>query len=165
LAELYVVEVHGGEYDSSFTHQIKAFRDLTRADMFLVNSEEDHAAEEALLIHIHEWIEEFCQSYPEPQCRYVEVPSDARPFADLSEDYETQVAFLQPIYNEAYRQEWNAWFEIWYGALEGKLAAIGKKPFFEPAHKGDGRQDCRNFGRGRHAYPLSFSISTLELEE
>lgn len=164
VSEIYIVEQHGGSYEDRYTVNLKAFHDLTKADMFMVECEQKRADDAKTLDLIAEWLEEFKESYPSPVQRWVEYPDqDGKTMAELDAWYEEQSSFLQPIYNEVFRQEWNAWFDIWYSALEGKLQAIGKEPF-KADDREDPRTDERNLGMSYDADDhVWFRITTVAL--
>lgn len=164
MAEIYIVELHGGEYEDRYKVNLKAFSDVTKADMYLVECEEAREDLISTMNMIREWLEEFEQSYPQPVHRWVEYPGDTLKCSEeLDQLYEEQKAFLQPVYDEAFRQDWAAWFEIWYPALEGKLQAIGKKPYVADDNRDDPRTDERNFGYALQTSEYQwYAISTVD---
>jgi hypothetical protein len=166
MANIYLVVRYSGEYDNRYHLNLKAFTSMRAAERFADEAEADYQDECQLLDWIREEYKDFLMSYPEPMCQRVNRSS-----CKNQEEYIDKTTFYEPVYESIHRQEWDEWFESWYGLLTDKLAAMGRVPYAyeDPLCSShpeimdlDLRLDPRNFGEYRREH-VEFKIDVVEL--
>lgn len=151
MAELHVVMVSGGEFDSSYHRAVKAFKDHAKAEALRASLQASFDEERLIVAMVSEWLEEFKGSFPEPKLEYPDM-----------EDENFDLKYM--VADEAHRQARAEWDSIWLPALEGKLSVYGKS-LFNHGHYGNGPSyDSRNYGR-LDDDRIRYTLATLELEE
>lgn len=157
MSVVYVVNEHGGQWEDSYTITVKAFRDKNKADDFCERLETKARHEDEVVQFIAEAVVDFEQGFPRP------IMADVPCYIDDEEN--PNYEFLRAVAEEAYRQAYAEWFDIWYGALEGKLEVIGEKPFVDAHNTEDPRQDSRNLGSYWRDGTRRYRITTIEMED
>jgi hypothetical protein len=148
-----------------FTKPIRAFKCPIKAKEYADDLWAKSQRLDALVDTIYQWIRAYRGFHQEPRKKEVNyTPDNSKSFVENSKNYVDNVTFLEPIYDSAYRQEYEEWFSGWYQELITRLEAIGEVPFSD-SELDDPRHDQRNLGIRYRYRTVGYDISPIEFDD